>query len=279
MTTQKDRQRQRAVDARQRAASARKRKEQRKKLAIVVFTSVILVLGVSAFVVTGNGGGPKTTTASSGNTSTVPTTLAPATLTAVPGGAVINGDTPCPKVDGTSARTTSFTKPPPLCITPGKAYAATINTSKGAFTIALDNKAAPVTVNNFVVLARYHYYDGIPFHRIIPGFVIQVGDLTATGSGGPGYKFDDELPKAGSYKIGSVAMANSGANTNGSQFFVITGDAGVQLPPQYSLFGTVTDGMPTVKAIEAVGTPASATDPGGKPTQVVTITSVTIKET
>jgi cyclophilin family peptidyl-prolyl cis-trans isomerase len=166
-----------------------------------------------------------------------------------------------------------------MCISPARTYAADVNTSKGKFTIALDAKAAPNTVNNFVVLSRYHFYDGIAFHRIIPGFVVQGGDPQANGLGGPGYKFDDELPKPGSYKIGSVAMANSGPNTNGSQFFVITGDAGVSLPVQYSLFGTVTEGMDVVKNIEAVGTPATAADPGGKPTEVVTITSITIKET
>jgi peptidylprolyl isomerase/peptidyl-prolyl cis-trans isomerase B (cyclophilin B) len=166
-----------------------------------------------------------------------------------------------------------------MCISPARNYSADVTTTKGKFTITLDAKSAPNTVNNFVVLARYHFYDGIPFHRIVPGFVVQGGDPQASGLGGPGYKFDDELPKAGSYKIGSVAMANSGPNTNGSQFFIITGDSGTSLPPQYSLFGTVTSGMDVVKAIEAVGTPETGTDPnGGKPTQVVTISSITITE-
>ncbi len=263
--------------ARAAAAAARKqKKDQRKKLAIVVFTAMVLILGVSVFVA---GGGKKAPDAAS--TSTVPQVARPpAVLTAVPPGAAITGDTPCPKGDGTSARTTSFAKPPPMCLSPARTYTAVVNTTKGNFTIALDAKAAPNTVNNFVVLARYHFYDGIAFHRIIPGFVVQGGDPLATGSGGPGYKFDDELPKAGSYKIGSVAMANSGqnTNTNGSQFFVITGDAGVALPPYYSLFGTVTEGLEVVKAIEAAGTPATAADPGGKPTEVIKISSVTIRE-
>ena len=275
MVTQK---RQRQRDSRQRLAAqqqARKRKEQRKKLAVVIFTSVLLVLGVSVFVVQGNGGGQKV---ASTNTTTIPARKS-VTLTSVPPGASINGDTTCPKADGSSQRTTTFTKPPPMCISPSRTYAAEITTSKGKITIALDPKAAPNTVNNFVVLARYHFYDGIPFHRIIPGFVVQVGDPQATGSGGPGYRFDDELPKAGAYKVGSVAMANSGPNTNGSQFFIVTGDAGVNLSPNYSLFGTVSEGMDVVKAIEAVGTPSTPTDPGGEPTEVVTISSVTIKET
>ena len=144
------------------------------------------------------------------------------------------------------------------------------------FRSALDVKSAPKTVNNFVVLARYKYFDGIAFHRIIPGFVLQGGDPQQTGLGGPGYKFEDELPKAGSYKVGSLAMANSGANTNGSQFFVISGPTGTSLPPQYSLFGQVTQGLEVVKAIEDVGI-AGTQD--GKPSEVVKILSVTIKET
>jgi cyclophilin family peptidyl-prolyl cis-trans isomerase len=277
LVTQK---RQRQRDTRQRTAAAqqaRKRREQRKRLIVVVFTAVLLVLGVSVFVSSGNGGQK---VASTGTTTSV-ATRQPVSLTSVPPGASIQGDTPCPDPNGKSPRTLMFAKPPPVCISPSRTYTAVIQTTKGKITIALDSKGAPKTVNNFVVLARYHFYDGIPFHRIIPGFVVQGGDPLATGSGGPGYKFDDELPKAGSYKIGSVAMANSGANTNGSQFFIITGEAGVSLPPSYSLFGTVTEGMDVVHAIEAVGIPDTGNgDPNaGKPTEVVTISSVNIQET
>ncbi|MGH9223317.1 MAG: peptidylprolyl isomerase [Acidimicrobiales bacterium] len=272
MVTNK-RQRQRETrEARERAIRARQRKAQRQKLGVIVFTAVVLVLGVSAFVVSGDGGGTKVETASNSTTAPPAQSSGPATLTSVPPGETITGDTPCPKADGTSARTTGFAKPPPMCIVAARTYTAEVTTSKGRFTIALDNKAAPNTVNNFVVLARYKYFEGISFHRIIPNFVVQGGDPAATGTGGPGYKFDDELPRAGSYKEGSVAMANSGANTNGSQFFIITGAAGVSLPPNYSLFGTVTEGMEIVKSIEAVGTT------GGQPTQAITIASVTIKE-
>jgi peptidylprolyl isomerase/peptidyl-prolyl cis-trans isomerase B (cyclophilin B) len=276
LVTQK---RQRQRDSRQRIVAmqqqARKRREQRKKLIVVVFTAVLLVLGVSVFVGSGNGGNQKV--ASTDSTTTL-VTRKPVSLTSVPPGASITGDTPCPDPNGNSPRTLTFAKPPPTCISPSRTYTAEIVTTKGKITIALDSKGAPKTVNNFVVLARYHFYDGIPFHRIIPGFVVQVGDPQATGSGGPGYKFDDELPKAGSYKVGSVAMANSGPNTNGSQFFIITGDAGVSLSPSFSLFGMVAEGMDVVRAIEAVGTPETATDPGGEPTEVVTISSVNIKE-
>lgn len=148
-----------------------------------------------------------------------------------------------------------------------------MTTDAGEVTIELDAKQAPETVNNFVVLARYKYYDGLTFHRVIKDFMAQGGDPSGDGSGGPGYEFDDELPKQGDYEVGSVAMANAGPDTNGSQFFIITGDSGVQLPPSYSLFGKVTKGMDAVEKIEADG---SAGD--GAPGKVHTIESVTIAE-
>ena len=128
-------------------------------------------------------------------------------------------------------------------------------TSHGTMVIALDPLAAPKTVNSFVFLARYHYYDGIIFHRIIPGFVLQGGDPTGTGTGGPGYNFADELPGPGSYQLGSLAMANAGPNTNGSQFFVISGPDGVGLPPLYSLFGAVVSGRRRGRADQRHGHP------------------------
>jgi cyclophilin family peptidyl-prolyl cis-trans isomerase len=179
----------------------------------------------------------------------------------------------CPSAAATGPRRTSFEEAPGNCIEEGKTYRATVATTKGTFTITLDPERAPKTVSNFVFLARNHYYDGITFHRIIPGFVVQGGDPEGTGSGGPGYQFADELPKAGEYKVGSVAMANSGPDTNGSQFFIVTGQQGVQLPPSYSLFGQVTRGMDVVKKLEAVGTPGQ-----GTPTEEVKMTKVTITE-
>ena len=180
--------------------------------------------------------------------------------------------TDCPAADGSSPKRQKFDGPPPMCIDPAKQYTAEMVTNKGTMTIALDPLAAPKTVNNFVVLARYHYYDGIVFHRIIPGFVCQGGDPSGNGTGGPGYKFEDELPKPGRYEVGSLAMANAGPNTNGSQFFIISGSSGVGLPPQYSLFGKVVKGLDVVEAIEATGTRS------GKPNERVEIQSVTITE-
>ena len=160
-----------------------------------------------------------------------------------------------------------------MCIDPAKRYSAEIVTSLGALTVALDAAAAPKTVNNFVFLARYHYYDGVIFHRIIRGFMCQGGDPTGTGRGGPGYRFDDELPQPGRYEIGSLAMANAGPNTNGSQFFIVSGQSGVRLPPQYSLFGKVVKGLDVVTQMEAVDT-----DRSDKPRADVVIESVTITE-
>jgi len=179
-------------------------------------------------------------------------------------------DLPAP--DGSSPQRRSFDAEPPMCIDPAKRYTATMVTTKGTMTIALDPGAAPRTVNSFVFLARYHYFDGIVFHRVIPGFVLQGGDPTGTGTGGPGYRFADELPAPGRYEVGSLAMANAGPDTNGSQFFVISGSDGVRLPPSYSLFGKVVAGLDTVAAIDAVGSRS------GKPTETVTIESVTVTE-
>ncbi len=181
--------------------------------------------------------------------------------------------TECPAADGSSPKTRRFSGPPPMCIDVDRRYTAAMVTSKGTMTIELDALAAPKTVNNFVVLARYHYFDGIVFHRIIPGFVLQGGDPDGNGRGGPGYRFEDELPRPGRYGIGSLAMANAGPNTNGSQFFVISGPSGVALPPQYSLFGKVVKGLDVVAAIEAVGSPGA-----GIPRERVEIESVTITE-
>jgi len=177
-----------------------------------------------------------------------------------------------PNPDGSSPKQRKFDQEPPMVIDTDKRYTATMVTSHGTMVIELDPLAAPKTVNSFVFLARYHYYDGVIFHRVIPGFVLQGGDPTGTGTGGPGYKFDDELPAPGRYQVGSLAMANAGPHTNGSQFFVISGPDGVRLPPQYALFGAVVSGGDVVTAIDALGTRS------GKPKETVTIESVTIAE-
>jgi cyclophilin family peptidyl-prolyl cis-trans isomerase len=178
---------------------------------------------------------------------------------------------PFPSFDGSAPQQQAFAAPPEMGIDPDKRYTATMSTTLGDLVIALDAVRAPKTVNNFVFLALHHYYDGVIFHRIINGFMCQGGDPTGTGRGGPGYRFDDELPKPGQYQIGSVAMANAGPNTNGSQFFVISGPSGVGLPPAYSLFGQVVKGLEIVEEMQRV-----ATDRNDRPSDDVVINSVTI---
>jgi peptidylprolyl isomerase/peptidyl-prolyl cis-trans isomerase B (cyclophilin B) len=183
----------------------------------------------------------------------------------------------CPAVDSSSEQQQEFTEYPPTCIDVTKGYTAEIETNLGPLTVELYPANAPLAVNSFVTLARYHYFDGIECHRIIPQFVAQCGDPTGTGSGGPGYEFADELPEEGQYQIGSLAMANSGPNTNGSQFFIITGPNGAALPPNYTLFGMVTEGLDsTLPKIDQAGNPE---DDGVPPLQPVTIESITITET
>ncbi|HXA29207.1 MAG TPA: peptidylprolyl isomerase [Candidatus Angelobacter sp.] len=148
-----------------------------------------------------------------------------------------------------------YSSAPARQIDTGKLYLVTIKTAKGDIGLCLQPKLAPNTVNNFVVLARNHFYDGLKFHRVVQGFVIQGGDPQGTGSGGPGYQFADE-PVQGEYTAGCVAMANAGPNTNGSQFFVCTAND-TQLPKQYNLFGQVSKGMDVVLQIAAGDTMSS----------------------
>jgi peptidylprolyl isomerase len=176
-----------------------------------------------------------------------------------------------PALDGSAPKKQKFDAAPEMGIDPSKRYTATMETSMGTLVIALDPIAAPITVNNFVFLAAQHYYDGVIFHRIIQGFVCQGGDPDGNGRGGPGYKFVDELPKPGKYQIGSLAMANAGPNTNGSQFFLISGPSGVQLPPAYALFGQVVKGLDIVEMMQNV-----PTGPGDRPKDDVVIRSVSI---
>lgn len=128
-------------------------------------------------------------------------------------------------------------------------YDVTITTPRGDIIMELDPELAPNTVNNFVTLAKQGYYDGIIFHRVVPEFVIQGGDPTGTGTGGPGYKFADE-PVKGEYVDGAVAMANAGPDTNGSQFFICIDDCTKKLTPNYNLFGIVTEGLDIAKSIQ-----------------------------
>ncbi len=156
-------------------------------------------------------------------------------------------------------------------------YTATLTTNKGAFEVEFYPDDAPVTVNNFICLARAGYYDDTPFHRIIADFVIQGGDPTGTGSGSPGYRFDDE-PITRDYELGTLAMANSGPDTNGSQFFVIVGDDGRQLPKNYTIFGQVISGMDVVNQIAQTPTGPDERGEVSVPLESIVLQSVTIAE-
>jgi cyclophilin family peptidyl-prolyl cis-trans isomerase len=140
--------------------------------------------------------------------------------------------------------------PPPMAIDAARSYSATVRTSKGDFTLALDAKAAPVTVNNFVHLSQSHFYDGLSFHRVVAGFVVQGGDPDGNGTGGPGYKLPDET-NAAPWTKGSLGMASSPAGVNGSQFFVLLGDAPYLADSGvYNHFGAVTSGEQVVGSLQ-----------------------------
>jgi cyclophilin family peptidyl-prolyl cis-trans isomerase len=158
---------------------------------------------------------------------------------------------------------------------------ATITTNKGAIEIAFGT-STPATVKNFGTLAVNKFYDGVRFHRVIKGFMIQTGDPLSKdkaneslwGTGGPGYKFNDELTGKEQYPLGTVAMANSGPNTNGSQFFIVTANPGAPLPPNYTVFGRVTKGIETALAIQEVKTTGSPYD---RPLEDVIIEKVEVR--
>ncbi len=170
-----------------------------------------------------------------------------------------------------------WSSPPPLTIDPTHTYTATIQTTQGDIVVQLLPGDAPNTVNNFVFLARQGFYDGTPFHRVIKGFMIQGGDPTGTGTGGPGYRFADE-PVTRPYQPGTVAMANAGPNTNGSQFFIVQGEGGSHLQPNYTIFGMVTSGMDVVDAIASAPVRQSPSGENSVPVNPVRITHVVVNE-
>jgi cyclophilin family peptidyl-prolyl cis-trans isomerase len=248
-------------------AAARKARHRSSFLRYGAFAALIVGIIVLFAVLRRDTGGSTSSTSPS-------TTAAPAPSTTL---VAAYGSSPCPPTGGAPQPAREWNDPFQKCIDPAKSYTALVKTNKGALTIQLDAKSAPITVNNFVVLSEWKFYDGLTCHRIIPNFAAQCGDPTGNGTGGPGYKFGDELPAQGAYKIGSVAMANSGPGTNGSQFFIITGDDGTKLPPDYSLFGQVVNSDATIAALNAVGNPDPNAN-GVPPKETVTISSVTITE-
>ena len=162
-----------------------------------------------------------------------------------------------------------YAAPPQMSIDPKQRYMATLKTDKGEVKLELLPKDAPKTVNNFVFLARDGFFDGVGFHRVIPGFMAQGGDPTGTGSGGPGYRFEDERNNL-KHETGSVSMANAGPNTNGSQFFICY-EPQPHLNGRHTVFGRVVDGMSVVNSFPA-------RDPARGGPAAATITSVEIEE-
>jgi len=227
-----------------------------------------------------------TTSIASSSTSTTNstgvTTTAPSTATTLPTIATVSSPVApvCPPPTGSSKRYINFTKAPPTCISTAASYKAEVKTDVGTFVISLAS-GNPVATNNFVFLARYHFYDSTIFHRVIPGFMDQGGDPTGTGTGGPGYSWTGNTPTGACrstnscYPVGTVAMANSGAtSSNGSQFFIMAGTSS-PLPANYTILGTVTSGLSVVEKINADGNATTSAN-GVPPVITHHIVNVTI---
>ncbi len=257
------------------------------------FTTIGVVLAFVAIVVGGAvvllGSDDDTTAADETTTTTTPTspssadgstesTGPPSTIALPdpPAGKTLEGETPCPATDGSEERVSQFAQAPPTCIEEGEELEAVIKVAGGEIVATLDAEKAPTMVNNFVVLARYKFFDGLPFHRLVPDFVAQTGSSGTPdyGSGGPGYDMPDiEKPTEGGYAPGDLAMARS-ATVSGSQFFIVATQNGAgQLTNEYPLFGKVTSGLELIEFLAATGDKAS----NGTPTQLITIESVTIR--
>jgi cyclophilin family peptidyl-prolyl cis-trans isomerase len=219
-----------------------------------------------------------TTDAATNTALDVPVETAPpssvAVTTVVPAGAPVAST--CPTPDEAPGTARSFLTAPVDCIDPKATYRAVVTTSEGEFTIELDQKRAPLTVNSFVFLARRGFYNGLTFHRVIPNFIVQGGDPKANGTGGPGYTVPDELSSNGSFQVGTVAMANSGPNQNGSQFFIVTGKSGKNIPNTSTIFGRVVKGTKTLDAINALGVAPTPDNQELSPQRPITITSIVI---
>ena len=214
---------------------------------------IIIVLAILAVLVLTACNGEEETTSSSNVVTTTTTTTTTTSNEPEPTAAPEPTAQPDSMGENMSMQ---YDSPPATVIDEAKTYKAVITTTLGAINVDLFTTEVPNTVNNFVFLAREGFYDNVIFHRVIPGFMIQGGDPTGTGMGGPGYRFNDE-PVRRQYDPGILAMANSGPNTNGSQFFIMHG--AVALPPNYTIFGFATAGLNVVHAIAS-----SPTAPGGE---------------
>jgi len=235
--------------------------------------AILALWAVSKFFITTDSTSSSDTTIAASDTTIA--SLTP-TLSTTPG-EQIEGDTKCPATDGTAVRTTNFTKAPPMCIDAKKSYTATFDTSEGTIVIALDTTKNPKTVNNFVTLSRYKYYDGSFIFRTDPSIdIIQGGGESNTDD--PGYTIEDE-GNGYKYTEGDIVMARTGEiNSAGGQFFIVTGPKASFLDDQgtYVVFGKISKGLDVAKAI--IGLNAGSGQLGGAPSRAVKITSVTIAE-
>lgn len=255
------------------AARAAEQQAQRRRRTVNLLVVAAVVAAVVAGVLIWTNRDDGDDVATDGSTTTaVDDTLVDDTAVDDTTTTVTEATTPCPATDGTQERVTAFDAPIVMCITEGEPLEAEVVTTDGTFVIALDTTAAPTMANNFASLARYKYFDGTRFHRLIPGFVVQGGSsgVPDEGSGGPGYSLPDVEKPTDGYQAGDVAMARS-TEVSGSQFFVVVGEGGDQLTNEYPRFGTVTSGMDAVDQIVTAGSE------DGTPTRDVLIESVTIR--
>jgi cyclophilin family peptidyl-prolyl cis-trans isomerase len=292
MPTEKRARKRAAREAKQAAAQRAQKRRSTVRRTITLVVIVAVAGGIYALVASGSSKKPSaagkngtTTTAAKSSTttstaSTTTTTLAAAQV-AADQTSVAAG---CPSSPTTALNKPTYKSAPAMTIDTSKTYTATVKTDVGSFVVTLDAKASPIAVNSFVFLAQKGFFNCVIFHRVIPQFVVQGGDPTGTGTGGPGYSFTESGPPAAKngaqqYPLGSVAMANSNSpattnpTTNGSQFFIVTGASGESLPPDYVLFGQVTSGMNVVDEISTDGSTS-----GVPPTITHRMLSVTIAD-
>jgi cyclophilin family peptidyl-prolyl cis-trans isomerase len=257
----------------QEAKSKKRRKQVRNTVVVALIAGIIILI---VFLTANNSNSPKK---SSGSTTTTTTKVVGGSANAKAQAAAnkVAVAAGCPASTSTRVNTQTYPSAPAMTIDTSKTYTAKVVTTAGTFTIGLDPKTAPETVNSFVFLADKGYYHCVIFHRVIPTFMDQTGDPTGTGNGGPGYTIPDEYPAkaakaADQYPLGSVAMANTGQpHSGGSQFFIVSGPEGEGLPNTYTLFGHVLSGMSVVDKINAEGSSA-----GVPPDVTQRILSVTI---
>ncbi|HVN52610.1 MAG TPA: peptidylprolyl isomerase [Acidimicrobiales bacterium] len=266
-------------EAAQRQAAARALRRRRIIAIVAVVVALLFVVGFVLAAANSNNGQSATSTTTLDQTSTSVTDGPTVSVPPGQGGAAITGPTPCPAGDGSSPRTTSFAHPPPTCIDPTKTYDAIMDTSEGSFTFLLQSKLAPRSVNNFVVLARYHYWDGTPVTSITTDTTMQAGlVVNADGTPGPGYTLPAEYQRSGKtvgviIVPGTLAMAPASGTGDaiGGELLLALGNRATDLPPTTTVVGLMlSDPGNTLHKIDELGTQ------GGGPTKLVTIKSVRI---